>query len=240
MFVFSNKIYLCLTIFPKFKAEIWRKVASNCIFLKEGFEWFEIWQKIGTWLDSKKRGPKHQQILAVAIVKWSFVPSLGQRWRRKFFRYSFAKNIGKTVKLRKSCNRKQNINRIYYEKLHYNCLQKLQTLKLKTLDLRNLWDSGERKWKAGTRALYPIFSLKIWCYSYLVENSQKATLKFYFESRFFVRPSKFQIYFAEDCTFPFFHWGPNLVLKASQVWPRTFFRKIKQISAKIWLSLIKT
>ena len=32
--------------------------------------------------------------------------------------------------------------------------------------------------KAQTRALYPVFSLKIWFYSYLVENSQKATLNF--------------------------------------------------------------
>ena len=35
-------------------------------------------------------------------------------------------------KLRKSCNNKRSINRIYSEKLHYNCLQQLPTLRLKT------------------------------------------------------------------------------------------------------------
>ena len=57
---------------------------------------------------------------------------------------------------------------------------------------------GERKLKVETRALYPVFSLKIRFYSYLVENSQKATLNFHFESGFSVKPSKFQIYFAND------------------------------------------
>ena len=41
-----------------------------------------------------------------------------------------------------------------------------------TIDLR-LWklgNSGERKWKAQTTALYPVFSLKVPFYSYLVEN----------------------------------------------------------------------
>ena len=83
----------------------------------------------------------------------------------------------------------RNINRINNEKLHYNCLQQLPTLRLKTKDLRKLWDSGERKWKAGIRALHPVFSLKIWCHSYLVDNSQKATLNFYFKSRFSMKPS---------------------------------------------------
>ena len=43
----------------------------------------------------------------------------------------------------------------------------------------------------------PVFSLKIQSYSYLVENSQKATLNFDFKSRFSVKPSKFQIYFLQ-------------------------------------------
>ena len=50
--------------------------------------------------------------------------------------------------------------------------------------------------------MYPVSSLKIRFYSYLVENSQKATLNFYFKLRFSVKPSKFQIYFAkgfDDC-----------------------------------------
>ena len=58
---------------------------------------------------------------------------------------SFAKNIRKITiynhlqkmleklhKFRKSCNLKQNINRIYNETLHYNCLQQLPNLRLKT------------------------------------------------------------------------------------------------------------
>ena len=36
-------------------------------------------------------------------------------------------------------------------------------------------------------------------YSYLVENSQKAKLNFNFKSRFSVKPSKLQIYFAKGC-----------------------------------------
>ena len=33
------------------------------------------------------------------------------------------------------------------------------------------------------------------------------------------------------------NWDPDLILKVCQVWPRTFFRKIKKIPAKIWLFL---
>ena len=69
---------------------------------------------------------------------------------------------------------------MYNEKLHYNCLQQLQTLRLKTKDLRKLENSSEKKWKAQTRSLYPVLTMKIQFYSYLVENSLKATLKFYF------------------------------------------------------------
>ena len=43
---------------------------------------------------------------------------------------SCAKNTGKLRKLRKSCNRKRNINGIYNEKLNYSCLQQLPTLGL--------------------------------------------------------------------------------------------------------------
>ena len=75
----------------------------------------------------------------------------------------------------------------------------MPTLRLKTWNHRKFGNSGERKWKARTRALYSVPSLKIRFYSYLVENSQKATLNFYFKSRFSVKPSKFQIYFAKDC-----------------------------------------
>ena len=42
------------------------------------------------------------------------------------------KILEKLCKLRKSCNHKRNINRIYNESLHYYCLQQLSTLRLKT------------------------------------------------------------------------------------------------------------
>ena len=98
---------------------------------------------------------------------------------------SFAKILEKVHKLRKSCNHKRNINRVYNEKLHCTCLQQLAILRLKTLDPRKIGNLGERKWKAQTRASYPVFSHKIQFYSYFVENRQKATLNFYFKSRFF-------------------------------------------------------
>ena len=110
------------------------------------------------------------------------------------------KNIGKIVQVKKSCNHKRNINRIFNEKLHYSCLQQLPTVRLKILG-----NFGERKWKAQTRALYPVFSLKVRFYSYLDENSQKATLSFYFKSRFSVKPSKFETYFANDCRWPIYN-----------------------------------
>ena len=124
------------------------------------------------------------------------------------------KILEKLLKLRKNCNHKRNINRIYNKKLHYNYPQQLPTLKLKTYptafsppggakcphkkkkDLRN---SDERKWKAEHRASYRVLPRKIQFCSYLVKNSQKATLNFYFKSTFSVKPSKFQIYFAKDC-----------------------------------------
>ena len=40
-----------------------------------------------------------------------------------------------------------------------------------------------------------VFSLRFRFYSSLIKNSQKATLNFYFNSRFSVKPSKLQIYF---------------------------------------------
>ena len=54
-------------------------------------------------------------------------------------------------------------------------------------------------YEAQTRALYPIPPPNIRFYSYIAENSQKATLNPYFNSRFSVKPSKFPIHFAKDC-----------------------------------------
>ena len=42
------------------------------------------------------------------------------------------KILEKLRKLRKSCSHMQNIIIMYNEKLHYNCLQQLPTLRLKT------------------------------------------------------------------------------------------------------------
>ena len=46
---------------------------------------------------------------------------------------SFAKNIGKIAQFKK----KRNITIIYNEKLHYNCLQQLPTLRFQIWILRN-------------------------------------------------------------------------------------------------------
>ena len=115
----------------------------------------------------------------------------------------------------KSCNHKQNIKGLYNEKLHNNSLQQLPTLRLKTLGnqeircLRKLGNSDEKKWKAQTKAQYPVSSLYK-PYSHLAENSQKATLNFHFKSRFSVKSSKFKIYFAKDY---------SLISKTDQVPP---------------------
>ena len=45
------------------------------------------------------------------------------------------KILEKLYKLRKSCHHKRNISRIYNEKLRYNCLQQLATLRFKTYSL---------------------------------------------------------------------------------------------------------
>ena len=71
-------------------------------------------------------------------------------------------------------------------------------MKTRLKTCRKLVNSSERKWKAQTKALYPVFSLKIRFYKYVVENSQKAKLNFYYKSKFTVKPSKFKIYFAND------------------------------------------
>ena len=59
---------------------------------------------------------------------------------QNYFRISFEypiynrvqKILEKLRKLRKSYNHKRNINGIYNEKLHYNCLHQLPTVRLKT------------------------------------------------------------------------------------------------------------
>ena len=81
------------------------------------------------------------------------------------------KILEKLRKLRKSCNHKRNINRMYYDKLHHKYLQQLPNLRL------------------NTRALFPVFWLKIRFNSNLVEYNQKAMLSF--TSKFSVKTSKF-------------------------------------------------
>ena len=51
----------------------------------------------------------------------------------------------KLRKLRKSCNHKRNINRIYSERLHYNCLEQLPTLRLRMLRNKGIWVKGNEK-----------------------------------------------------------------------------------------------
>ena len=104
----------------------------------------------------------------------------------------------KLCKLEKSCKHKRN-NGIWNKQLHYNYFQQLLTLRVTTWYIRKLGNLGERKWNTQTVTYYPLLPLKIPFYSYLVENSQKATLNFYFKSRFSAKPSKFSIYFAHDC-----------------------------------------
>ena len=60
--------------------------------------------------------------------------------------------LRKFKQVRKSCNYKQNINRIYNEHLHYNCLQQLPNLRLKSSDPRKLGNLGERKLHKQTTA----------------------------------------------------------------------------------------
>ena len=137
MFVFSNKINLCLTIFfHNSRQKIDRKLLEMASFLsKVSNDLNKTENGELTWF-KQQRGPIHQQILSFVIVKWLVVPSLGLEkpkisWKF-FFRQSFAKNIDKLLKLRKSCNHKRKINRIYNEKLNYNYFQQLPNLRLKT------------------------------------------------------------------------------------------------------------
>ena len=51
---------------------------------------------------------------------------------------SCAKIIGKIAQAKKSCNYKWNINGIYNEKLCYNCLQQLLTLRLREFERKEM------------------------------------------------------------------------------------------------------
>ena len=74
-------------------------------------------------------------MLPFVIVKWCFVASLELKYpkfQEEHFSDIHLQNIlEKLPKLRKSYNHKRNINIIYDETLHYNCLQQLRTLSLK-------------------------------------------------------------------------------------------------------------
>ena len=54
--------------------------------------------------------------------------------------------------------------------------------------------------KGNTQRKYPVSSVKFQFYSYLYENSQKASSNFNFKSRFSMKPNKFPICFAYDCS----------------------------------------
>ena len=66
---------------------------------------------------------------------------------------SFAKNFGKIAQFKK----KRNITIIYIEKLHYNCLQQLPTLRLKIWILRNkgIWVQRNEKPKLQPSTQFP-------------------------------------------------------------------------------------
>ena len=66
----------------------------------------------------------------------------------QFFNYqSVQKILEKLGAIRKSCNHKSNMKRIYNKKLPYNCLRQSPTLRLKTYDLKKLRNSVENKLK---------------------------------------------------------------------------------------------
>ena len=66
----------------------------------------------------------------------------------QFFNYqSVQKILEKLGAVRKSCNHKSNMKRIYNKKLPYNCLRQSPTLRLKTYDLKKLRNSVENKLK---------------------------------------------------------------------------------------------
>ena len=62
------------------------------------------------------------------------------------------KILEKLPKLRKSCNHKRNIKRLYNEKLHHNYLQQLPTLRLKTSEIREF---GWKEIKKSNCSLVP-------------------------------------------------------------------------------------
>ena len=67
-------------------------------------------------------------LLSLMFYKFILVSELYQ------LPYNLLQNILKKLRrLRKSCNHRRNINRIYNEKLHYNCFQQLPTLRLRVL-----------------------------------------------------------------------------------------------------------
>ena len=147
------------------------------MFLKQVFAWFELDRKWGFNLIQTRSKAKRSTDAVIChckiIICTNFRPKKPKISRGKFLDNHLKKIMEKLRQLRKSCNHKRNISGIYNEKLHYHCLQQLPTLRFKTWDLRKWGNSGERKWKAQTRALYPVFSLKSRFCSYLVENSQK-------------------------------------------------------------------
>ena len=86
-------------------------------------------------------------------------------------------------KLRKSCNHNRNIIIIQKEKLHYNFLQKWTTSRHDLGD-KGIWVKRNEKLKLQPSTQSP---------------HQIATLNIYFKLRYSVKPSKFQIYFANNC-----------------------------------------
>ena len=89
----------------------------------------------------------------------------------------FAEYIWKIAHVK---NHKRNINKIYNEKLHFNCLQQLPAL-------RQMPTQEKKKMLKIT-----VILLKI---------AKKAKLNFNFKSRFSVKPSKLQTYYVKGCRY---------------------------------------
>ena len=76
----------------------------------------------------------------------SEVETDAEKWPETGFSYNrVLKILEKLHKLRRSRNHKWNINRIYYEKLRYNGLQQLPTLRLKILENCGIRKKGNEK-----------------------------------------------------------------------------------------------
>ena len=100
------------------------------------------WQKREIQLDSNKNEGEDINRYCLSPLQNDLLYQVYGLKNPKFMEETFSDNRVQKLwekfrKLRKSCMHKRNINRAYNEKLHYNCLQQLLTLRLKTWILGN-------------------------------------------------------------------------------------------------------